>query len=122
MLKSVSPSSVRASVVRLGSGESMEGHKCITMYLISCVVFLRGMLRRPKPTDSEADLLREQERFLTSGAPAAASVVRRPDKRRGEAGGEGGDHNGEDEERQRDVVTIEGKRCVCFYRLIYDIL
>uniref|UniRef100_A0AAX7TIJ2 RNA polymerase II associated protein 1 n=1 Tax=Astatotilapia calliptera TaxID=8154 RepID=A0AAX7TIJ2_ASTCA len=48
------------------------------------------MLRRPKPTDSEADLLREQEHFLTSGAPSAASVVRRPDKRRGEAGeGEG---------------------------------
>ncbi|XP_042356934.1 RNA polymerase II-associated protein 1 [Plectropomus leopardus] len=67
----------------------------------------RGMLRRPKPTDSEADLLREQERFLTSGAPSAASVVRRPDKRRGEGGGEGGEQNGEDEEGQRDVVTIE---------------
>uniref|UniRef100_A0A671YPR2 RNA polymerase II associated protein 1 n=1 Tax=Sparus aurata TaxID=8175 RepID=A0A671YPR2_SPAAU len=65
------------------------------------------MLRRPKPTDSEADLLREQERFLTSGAPSAANVVRRPDKRRGEAGGEGGEHQGEDGERQRDVVTIE---------------
>ncbi|XP_070836075.1 RNA polymerase II-associated protein 1 [Chaetodon trifascialis] len=65
------------------------------------------MLRRPKPTDSEADLLREQERFLTSGAPSAASVVRRPDKRRGEAGGEGGEPTGEDEGRQRDVVTIE---------------
>ncbi|KAM9341123.1 RNA polymerase II-associated protein 1 [Symphorus nematophorus] len=65
------------------------------------------MLRRPKPTDSEADLLREQEQFLTSGAPSAANVVRRPDKRRGEAGGEGVEHNGEDEGRQRDVVTIE---------------
>uniref|UniRef100_A0AAX7TTA7 RNA polymerase II associated protein 1 n=1 Tax=Astatotilapia calliptera TaxID=8154 RepID=A0AAX7TTA7_ASTCA len=53
-------------------------------------VSLTAMLRRPKPTDSEADLLREQEHFLTSGAPSAASVVRRPDKRRGEAGeGEG---------------------------------
>ncbi|XP_044022620.1 RNA polymerase II-associated protein 1 isoform X2 [Siniperca chuatsi] len=65
------------------------------------------MLRRPKPSDSEADLLREQEQFLTSGAPSAANVVRRPDKRRGEAGGEGGDHNGENEGRKRDVVTIE---------------
>ncbi|XP_041809436.1 RNA polymerase II-associated protein 1 [Chelmon rostratus] len=65
------------------------------------------MLRRPKPTDSEADLLREQEQFLTSGALSAACVVRRPDKRRGEAGGEGGEPNGEDEGRQRDVVTIE---------------
>ncbi|XP_034078479.1 RNA polymerase II-associated protein 1 [Gymnodraco acuticeps] len=65
------------------------------------------MLRRPKPTDSEADVLRDQEKFLTSGAPSAASVVRRPDKRRGEAGG-GGEHNGKsDEERQKDVVTIE---------------
>ncbi|KAK9533712.1 hypothetical protein VZT92_008813 [Zoarces viviparus] len=65
------------------------------------------MLRRPKPSDSEADLLREQEKFLTSGAPPAANVVRRPDKRRGEAGGGGGDCNMEDEGRQRDVVTIE---------------
>ncbi|XP_034530828.1 RNA polymerase II-associated protein 1 [Notolabrus celidotus] len=65
------------------------------------------MLRRPKPTDSEADLLREQEKFLTSGAPSAANVVRRPDKRRGEAGGEEGEQNGENEGEQRDVVTIE---------------
>ncbi|XP_063355593.1 RNA polymerase II-associated protein 1 isoform X1 [Pelmatolapia mariae] len=64
------------------------------------------MLRRPKPTDSEADLLREQEHFLTSGAPSAASVVRRPDKRRGEAG-EGEGRSGENEGSQRDVVTIE---------------
>lgn len=71
---------------------------------------IRGMLRRPQPTDSEADLLREQEQFLTSGAPAAAVVVRRPDKRRGEAGGGGGrECNGENGEQQRDVVTIEGK-------------
>ncbi|XP_076021736.1 RNA polymerase II-associated protein 1 isoform X2 [Genypterus blacodes] len=73
------------------------------------------MLRRPKPTDSEADLLREQEKFLMSGAPSAANVIRRPDKRRGEAGGEGeegggGDvegHNGHDGGSQKDVVTIE---------------
>lgn len=63
------------------------------------------MLRRPQPTDSEADLLREQERFLNSGAQAAVSVVRRPDKRR--------PHTGEAEEKQpregqqRDVVSIE---------------
>lgn len=74
------------------------------------------MLRRPKPTDSEADLLREQEQFLTSGAPAAANVVRRPDKRRGEAGG-GGELNGGDEEQQRDVVTIEGKNSACDFEL-----
>lgn len=74
-----------------------------------CLVSFTGMLRRPKPTDSEADLLREQERFLVSGARAAASVVRRPDKRRGEAGGEGGEANPEKEGSPRDVVTIEGK-------------
>ncbi|XP_015234732.1 PREDICTED: RNA polymerase II-associated protein 1 [Cyprinodon variegatus] len=69
------------------------------------------MLRRPKPTDSEADLLREQERFLTSGAPSAACMVRRPDKRRGEAGDAEGDadgvHGSENEGHQKDMVTIE---------------
>lgn len=64
------------------------------------------MLRRPQPTDSEEDLLREQRQFLTSGAPAAATVVRRPDKRRGE---EGGEVKGKNEAQDRDVVTIEGK-------------
>lgn len=66
------------------------------------------MLRRPQPTDSEVDLLREQQQFLTSGAPAAASVVRRPDKRRGQGGGRGGS-NGVNGEQQKDIVTIEGK-------------
>lgn len=90
-------------------------------------VSFKEMLRRPKPTDSEADLLREQERFLTSGAPSAANVVRRPDKRRGEAGGEGGEHQGEDEERQRDVVTIEGKRLMlmmmlrCYLSIVFKV-
>lgn len=78
------------------------------------------MLRRPKPTDSEADLLREQEQFLVSGAPSAANVVRRPDKRRGEAGGEAGDQNRGSEGDQRDVVTIEGKvMSVCFLQFIF---
>ncbi|XP_076156697.1 RNA polymerase II-associated protein 1 isoform X1 [Alosa pseudoharengus] len=63
------------------------------------------MLRRPRPTDSEEDLLREQERFLSSGtAPSVVNVVRRPDKRRGEQG-TGDPDNGED--TQKDVVTIE---------------
>ncbi|KAM3871245.1 RNA polymerase II-associated protein 1 [Diretmus argenteus] len=66
------------------------------------------MLRRPKPSDSEADLLREQEQFLISGAPSTASVVRRPDKRRGEGGGGGGGGGGhKDGGSQKDVVTIE---------------
>ncbi|KAM4540782.1 RNA polymerase II-associated protein 1 isoform 2-T2 [Fundulus diaphanus] len=65
------------------------------------------MLRRPKPTDSEADLLREQQRFLTSGAPSAACMVRRPDKRRGEAGDAEAAHSSENEGNQKDVVAME---------------
>jgi len=70
------------------------------------------MLRRPQPSDSEADLLREQERFLTSGAPSAASVVRRPDKRRGDAGEVEGGHSEENGGNKKDVVTIEGWKWV----------
>uniref|UniRef100_A0A3Q3RFS5 RNA polymerase II associated protein 1 n=1 Tax=Mastacembelus armatus TaxID=205130 RepID=A0A3Q3RFS5_9TELE len=80
-------------------GEHMQSRKSLVSF--------RGMLQRPKPTDSEADLLREQEQFLTSGATSAANVVRRPDKRRGETGGDGREHNRENEGRKRDVVTIE---------------
>ncbi|XP_077395046.1 RNA polymerase II-associated protein 1 isoform X2 [Festucalex cinctus] len=66
------------------------------------------MLRRPKPGGSEADLLRDQEEFIKSGAQSAASVVRRPDKRRGEMGVDPEEeHNGHDAESQRDVVAIE---------------
>lgn len=64
------------------------------------------MLRRPQPTDSEADLLREQERFLNSGAQAAVSVIRRPDKRRPQ-GGEAEDQRDNGAEQERDVVSIE---------------
>ncbi|KAJ8291132.1 hypothetical protein GJAV_G00021740 [Gymnothorax javanicus] len=42
------------------------------------------MLKRPKPGDSEADLLRAQEEFLNSGAQPAVRVVHRNDKRSGE--------------------------------------
>ncbi|XP_063040507.1 RNA polymerase II-associated protein 1 [Engraulis encrasicolus] len=63
------------------------------------------MLRRPKATDSEEDILREQHQLLSSGtSPSVVNVVRRPDKRRGEQGTpdpENGEHS------QRDVVTIE---------------
>ncbi|RXM34072.1 RNA polymerase II-associated protein 1 [Acipenser ruthenus] len=44
------------------------------------------MLGRPKPGDSEEDLLRYQDRFLASGGEPGVQVVRRPDKRRGEPG------------------------------------
>ncbi|XP_061699391.1 RNA polymerase II-associated protein 1 [Syngnathoides biaculeatus] len=66
------------------------------------------MLRRPKPGGSEEDLLREQEEFIKSGALSAASVLRRPDKRRGEVGGgPEEERNGCDPESHKDVVTIE---------------
>uniref|UniRef100_A0A8C7KXQ3 RNA polymerase II associated protein 1 n=1 Tax=Oncorhynchus kisutch TaxID=8019 RepID=A0A8C7KXQ3_ONCKI len=64
-----------------------------------CSFVCKGMIRRPKPTDSEADLLEEQERFLASGTPSTVNVVRRPDKRSGDTNGAQGD--------QRDVVTIQ---------------
>lgn len=70
------------------------------------------MLRRPKPSDSEADLLREQEQFLAMGTPSTVKMVRRPDKRRGE-GGKGPEDTGED---QRDLVTIAGIHVIIIFR------
>jgi len=61
------------------------------------------MLRRPKSTDSEADLLREQQELLAAGGQSTVTVVKRPDKRRGEDAA--GEH---EQEKHRDVVTIEG--------------
>jgi len=60
------------------------------------------MLRRPKSTDSEADLLREQQELLAAGGQSTVTV-KRPDKRRGEDAA--GEH---EQEKHRDVVTIEG--------------
>uniref|UniRef100_A0A671N8Z7 RNA polymerase II-associated protein 1-like n=1 Tax=Sinocyclocheilus anshuiensis TaxID=1608454 RepID=A0A671N8Z7_9TELE len=62
-----------------------------------------GMLRRPKPTDSEADLLREQQELLAAGGQSTVAVVKRPDKRRGDAAAA----DAQDQRNQRDVVTIE---------------
>ncbi|XP_058605829.1 RNA polymerase II-associated protein 1 isoform X2 [Onychostoma macrolepis] len=61
------------------------------------------MLRRPKPTDSEADLLREQQELLAAGGQSTVAVVKRPDKRRGDAAAADAQEQGD----QRDVVTIE---------------
>ncbi|XP_052009874.1 RNA polymerase II-associated protein 1 [Xyrauchen texanus] len=57
------------------------------------------MLRRPKPSDSETDLLREQQEFLAAGSQSTVTVVKRPDKRRGDAAAA-------KQGNQRDVVTI----------------
>uniref|UniRef100_A0A8C5MJR7 RNA polymerase II associated protein 1 n=1 Tax=Leptobrachium leishanense TaxID=445787 RepID=A0A8C5MJR7_9ANUR len=56
------------------------------------------MLSRPKPGESEEDLLNFQRRFLASGTSAAAQVIRKADKRKGTA---------EDGAVGRDVVTIQ---------------
>lgn len=61
------------------------------------------MLRRPKSTDSEADLLREQRELLAAGGQSTVTVLKRPDKRRGDAAA------AHEPENQRDVVTIEGE-------------
>uniref|UniRef100_A0A9J8CJT7 RNA polymerase II associated protein 1 n=1 Tax=Cyprinus carpio carpio TaxID=630221 RepID=A0A9J8CJT7_CYPCA len=61
------------------------------------------MLRRPKPTDSEADLLREQQELLAARGQSSVAVVKRPDKRRGDAAAAEPHEQG----IQRDVVTIE---------------
>ena len=42
------------------------------------------MSARPKPGETEEDLLRYQEEFLRSGAASSVTVVRKPDKRRSE--------------------------------------
>ncbi|XP_026085453.1 RNA polymerase II-associated protein 1-like [Carassius auratus] len=62
-----------------------------------------GMLRRPKPTDSEADLLREQQELLAAGARSSVAVLKRADKRRGDTATAEAQEKGD----QRDVVTIE---------------
>ncbi|GAA6108680.1 RNA polymerase II-associated protein 1 [Tachysurus ichikawai] len=61
------------------------------------------MLQRPKPTDSEVDLLQEQECFLASGSTPAATVTRRADKRRGDNAAANSDDS---HVNPRDVVTI----------------
>uniref|UniRef100_A0A8C8SVJ9 RNA polymerase II associated protein 1 n=1 Tax=Pelusios castaneus TaxID=367368 RepID=A0A8C8SVJ9_9SAUR len=63
------------------------------------------MLSRPKPGESEADLLHFQNQFLAARASPAVKVVKKADKRRG-AGGSG------NEERpllqgNRDVVILD---------------
>ncbi|XP_069064861.1 RNA polymerase II-associated protein 1 isoform X3 [Pleurodeles waltl] len=57
------------------------------------------MLSRPKPGESEEDLLEFQNKFLAAGAPCAAQVVKKADKRKGST--ECGDQD------TRDVVKLE---------------
>ncbi|XP_039597354.1 RNA polymerase II-associated protein 1 [Polypterus senegalus] len=62
------------------------------------------MLPRPKPGDSEDDLLRYQEQFLASGSEPAVRIIRKVDKRKGETESS----EGLNEQRNRDVVSIQG--------------
>ncbi|XP_078263232.1 RNA polymerase II-associated protein 1 isoform X3 [Rhinoraja longicauda] len=63
------------------------------------------MLGRPKPGESEDDLLLFQKKFLATGISPAAKVIKKADKRKVELKSAGGSQAGED---LRDVVTLEG--------------
>ena len=69
------------------------------------------MLRRPKPGDTEEDLLRYQEEFLASQSAPAASVTRKPGKRKPQE--DEGEQSMEttDTQVQKDVVSLGGKNC-----------
>lgn len=60
------------------------------------------MLSRPKPGESEEDLLKFQQEFLASRTQSAASVVKRADKRK-----QSDDKQSPSE--SRDVVQMDGK-------------
>ncbi|XP_062908767.1 RNA polymerase II-associated protein 1 [Mobula hypostoma] len=62
------------------------------------------MLGRPKPGESEDDLLRFQQNFLATGMFPAAKVVKKADKRKVESESTGGSQATED---LRDMVTLE---------------
>ncbi|XP_069494891.1 RNA polymerase II-associated protein 1 isoform X2 [Ambystoma mexicanum] len=57
------------------------------------------MLSRPKPGESEEDLLQFQNEFLAARTPSAAQVVKKADKRKSNIDGFDGD--------KRDVVKLE---------------
>lgn len=58
------------------------------------------MFSRPKPGESEDDLLKFQQEFLANQTKAAAAVVKRGDKRKSQ--------DGSQSEDKRDVVKMEG--------------
>ncbi|XP_053553790.1 RNA polymerase II-associated protein 1 isoform X2 [Bombina bombina] len=63
------------------------------------------MLSRPKPGESEEDLLKFQNQFIAAGGSAAAKVFRKADKRKGDAEEKAKDTCGES--GSRDVVTLQ---------------
>ena len=64
------------------------------------------MIRRPKPGETEEDLLRFQQEFLVRQESASATVVKRPDKRKTSA--DGGDGEGKAVKVKKDVVHLPG--------------
>ncbi|XP_022085938.1 RNA polymerase II-associated protein 1-like [Acanthaster planci] len=64
------------------------------------------MIRRPKPGETEEDLLRQQEEFLAQQQSSAARVVKRPDKRKPSA--EGRAPEDKTIEVKKDVVQLAG--------------
>ncbi|XP_006265441.1 RNA polymerase II-associated protein 1 isoform X2 [Alligator mississippiensis] len=63
------------------------------------------MLSRPKPGESEADLLQFQNQFLAARAFPAAKVVKKADKRRGDSGS--GDDGRPPLQDSKDVVMLD---------------
>ncbi|TRY55386.1 hypothetical protein DNTS_034407 [Danionella cerebrum] len=60
------------------------------------------MLRRPRATDSEADILREQQELLAAGGQSTVTLAKRPEKR-----GAAEAPDAPEEPDQRDVIIIE---------------
>lgn len=65
------------------------------------------MLLRPKPGESEADLLRFQNQFLAARASPAVKIVKKADKRKGKEGHIGAE--GPSLQDSKDVVMLDGK-------------
>ena len=59
------------------------------------------MIRRPKPGETEEDLLRMQEEFLSTEGVSAANVTKKGDKRKNVA-------DGQESKVQKDVVQLPG--------------
>uniref|UniRef100_A0A8D2KXI6 RNA polymerase II associated protein 1 n=1 Tax=Varanus komodoensis TaxID=61221 RepID=A0A8D2KXI6_VARKO len=65
------------------------------------------MLSRPKPGESEADLLRFQDQFLAAKSSPAVKIVKKANKKREHVANEGDDERPPLQE-SRDVVALDG--------------
>lgn len=76
------------------------------------------MLSRPKPGESEEDLLRFQNQFLETKSSPAVKVVKKADKRRGDV-----DRDSDDRrplQFSRDVVMLDGMFLSNYFMQIID--